>query len=192
MYIEKEELPLLLYPNLINKDEREKLFKELKETLDWKQDKYKFGDKEVLSPRLICYFGNRNYNYSGQIKKATPYTETITNLANLVEDYLKLERGHFNGCLLNYYRNGNDSISYHTDKEPDMVKDGIIAVISLGAEREFYLKNQKTNEVTKTKLPDGSLSVMNPICQKEFLHGIMKEKNITDGRISLTFRRFKV
>lgn len=192
MFIENEESPLILYSEFIEKEESKNLYDEFKNTLEWKQDKYKFGDKEVLSPRLIRYFGDKNYNYSGQVKKANPYTETIQRLSNLIEEYLKLEKGYFNGCLLNYYRNGEDSISYHTDKEPGMVKDGIIAVISLGAERDFCLKNQKTNKVTKIKLTDGSLSIMNPICQQEFLHGIMKEKHIQDGRISLTFRRFKV
>ncbi len=196
MYIKDEKLPLVLFENFLDKSKEQELFEEFKNTLEWKQDKYKFGDKEVLSPRLIRYFGNRNYNYSGQLKKATPFTETIKNLGNLIEDYLRgqsydIEKDYFNGCLLNYYRDGNDSISYHTDKEPDMVKDGIIAVISLGVSRKFYLKNQKTNVVEKIDLNGGSLSIMNPICQKEYLHAIMKEPKITESRISLTFRRFK-
>ena len=120
----------------------------------------------------------------------------LKNLGNLIEDYLRgqsydIEKDYFNGCLLNYYRDGNDSISYHTDKEPDMVKDGIIAVISLGVSRKFYVKNQKTNDVEKIDLNGGSLAIMNPICQKEYLHAIMKEPKITESRISLTFRRFK-
>jgi len=72
-----------------------------------------------------------------------------------------------------------------------MDKNTLIAVISLGAERNFCIKNDKSGEVTKFKLSNGSLAVMNPICQKEYKHAILKEKKVKDKRLSLTFRNFK-
>jgi len=190
MFIENENKPVILYEDFFDKKRTKNLLKYLKEKLIWKQDIYKFGGKEVKSPRLTSFLGETKYTYSGQTKKSIPFTKSIQYLANEIEKYLNIESGHFNGCLLNHYRDGNDSISYHTDNEKDMIEDGIIAVLSIGSERKFYIKNNKTKKVIKYSLPNCSLTIMNPICQKDWKHSIPKEKKIEEERISLTFRKF--
>lgn len=190
MFIENENKPLVIFENFFPSDRSFNLLKYLKENIQWSQDIYKFADKEVKSPRMTFFFGNRNYKYSGQMKIGTPFTKPITYLSNLIEEFCNVEKGYFNGCLLNWYRDGKDSITYHSDDEKDMVKNGIIAVLSVGVKREFYLKNLKTNEVEIFSLSNGSLTIMNPICQEKYHHAIMKEPKIKEERISLTFRRF--
>ena len=74
--------------------------------------------------------------------------------------------------------------------EKEMDEFGIIAVMSVGARRDFLIKNNRTKEVIKTTLGNCSLAVMNPICQKEWKHSISKNVLLKDPRFSLTFRRF--
>ena len=191
MFINNEKTPVILFENFFDINRSENLLKYLKENFEWNQDEYNFNGKIVKSPRLTHYTGVGNYSYSGQTKKGKPYPTPIQYLANLIEEYLNIEKGYLNGCLLNWYRDGNDSISYHKDNEKDMDKDTIIAVLSIGAKRKFYIKNDYTNEVVKYELHNCSLTIMNPICQRLWKHSIPKEKKIKEERISLTFRHFR-
>lgn len=181
--------PVLLFKDFFDKELNSKIFSYFK-NLNWEQDEYKIYDKIVKSPRLTYFYG-KSYSYTGQTKKGHTFDKQIKYIANQIEKYLKLDLGHFNGCLLNYYRDGKDYISYHNDNEKDMIENGIIAVISIGQERKFYIKNNTTKEVVKFSLPNGSLAIMNPICQKEWKHSIPKELKVKGERISLTFRKFK-
>lgn len=189
MHIKNEREPLIVFENFLNKQEDNDLFEYFKDNIKWTQDKYNFSGKTILSPRLTFFYG-KSYKYSGQTKIGIPFDEKISKLANSIEKFLDLNENYFNGCLLNYYRDGKDSISYHNDNEKDMDKNGIIAVVSIGSERKFNLKNTSNNEVKTFDLKVGSLAIMNPICQENYKHAINKEPNVTQGRISLTFRKF--
>lgn len=186
-----EEIPLKIFENFFNEDKQIEIFNYLVAEINWSRDKYIIYDKEILSPRMTYYFGNKNYTYTNQTKIKEEFSPFIQKLANKIEYNLKLEKGFFNGCLLNYYRNGEDYISYHKDDEIEMDKTAIIAVLSFGASRKFYLKEDIVGEVSKSTLSGGSLAIMYPICQEKYKHSIPKEKKILNGRISLTFRRFK-
>lgn len=48
----------------------------------------------------------------------------------------------YNFCLVNYYADGNDSISYHSDDERFLGPDPCIASFSLGAKRDFLMKHK--------------------------------------------------
>jgi len=190
--------PILYFPNFLTELQSFGLMTDTLDKYELTPDKYNFGGKEVLSPRLIAFLSkdNKKYTYSGQTRKSYNYSESIEKLVEYIEAYLnekglKLKNGYFNGCLLNLYRNGNDSISYHKDNEKDMSENTYIAVISVGAERTFKIKNDLTGKVENFVLENGSLCVMTPVCQKEYKHGIMKEKGIQTPRLSFTFRNFK-
>jgi len=192
MFIEDENNPLIYYPEFFDINRSEKMFAYFKNNIKWAHDEYNFNGTIVKSPRLVSMYsstGDKDYTYSGQTKKSYKYTKSIDYIANEIETFLNLEKGYFNGCLLNYYRNGEDSISYHNDNEKDMDDNGIIAVLSIGEERTFYIKHNKTGQTIRTKLKDCSLSIMNPICQRQWKHAILKEKDKSE-RISLTFRKF--
>jgi len=188
----KNKHPLYYISNFIEDSNRDLLFDHILNTFDLKTDKYNFNGKIVESPRLIGFAADENisYNYSNNDHRSQKYSIPMEGIARKIEERLGLSKGYFNGCLINYYRNGHDSISYHKDNEPDMDRNTYIAVISLGAERIFYLKHDTDNIVKKIKLENGSLAIMTPLCQKEYKHAILKEKNIEEPRISLTFRHF--
>jgi alkylated DNA repair dioxygenase AlkB len=92
--------------------------------------------------------------------------------------------------LANYYVNGKKSIGYHSDNEE---KGDIecIASISLGAERIFSFRSKATNSISRIKLSNGSLLVMDKGCQDNYDHCLVQDKSITNGRLNLTFRSFK-
>lgn len=191
MFIKEENVPLYKFEDFLSDEESKRFFDICKENIKWSHDIYNFGGKEVKSPRLTAFFGETTYTYTGQTKIPQKYFEELTFLQNKIEEFLGIEKGFFNGCLCNWYRDGKDYISYHTDNEKDMIDEGIIAVVSLGTNRKFYIKNNNTKEVIKNNLEIGSLGVMNPICQKNWKHSIPKEAKVEDSRISLTFRNFK-
>jgi len=185
--------PLLYFENFLTEEEAKRLEKYII-SLPLSQDIYKIYGKEIKSPRLTCFLSeiSKNYTYSGQTKESIFYSEEIKDIARKIEAFLNVPPGYFNGCLVNLYRDGYDSISYHKDNEPDMSKDTLIAVISIGAKRNFCLKEDCTGEVTKYPLTNCSLAVMTNICQKDYQHAILKEKKINEKRISLTFRNFNM
>lgn len=94
----------------------------------------------------------------------------------------------FNSCLDNWYRDGNDSISPHSDKEAE---NGVFTV-SLGASRTFNLIPIASGGKITTKLNNGDLAIMMGETQKHYKHEIPKEKRVKDPRISLTYRKVAV
>jgi alkylated DNA repair dioxygenase AlkB len=100
--------------------------------------------------------------------------------------------GHpFNYALANWYRNGDDYIGWHSDKEADLAPDASIASISLGAERPFLLRDRRgkgprTIEVT---LGDGSLLWMKGETQRRWKHSLPRRRSLSEPRFNLTFRQ---
>ena len=94
----------------------------------------------------------------------------------------------FNCCAMNLYRDGNDYIGAHGDRNDGLAPNSTIASISLGAERDFVLKHNQTQETTKIKLENGSLITMEGTCQDVYKNSLPIRKRIKTPRINLTFR----
>lgn len=157
--------------------------------LEWKEDRYKFGDRIVIPKRKTFMFGS-DYTYSGQNKKGVPFSSQMIYIKNNLEIQLNLTENYFNGCLLNLYEDGEASISAHKDNEKDMDENAIIISLSLGATRSFVFKNTVSSEKIKLSVCNGDILIMNNNCQKDWEHSIPKELKIKEPRISLTFRKF--
>jgi alkylated DNA repair dioxygenase AlkB len=155
----------------------------------WRADPIKVWGKVYMQPRLMAWYGDtgKSYMYSGRLYE--PYTWTPLLLA--VKDCVEKTCDHqFNSVLLNYYRDGNDSMGFHSDNEPELGKNPVIASLSLGETRTFVLKH-KSNKALKPvrlKLNDGSLLLMGGELQTHWQHGIPKETKQCSVRVSLTFR----
>src|SRR5688572_10385137 len=89
--------------------------------------------------------------------------------------------------LLNRYRDGRDSIGFHSDDEPELGINPVIASVTLGAERDFVLKHRKGEKWTRP-LSHGSLLVMGGTLQHHWKHGVAKAAGPVGERINLTFR----
>ena len=95
-----------------------------------------------------------------------------------------------NHCVTNYYRDGNDFIGHHSDKDLDLDKEGVIVSVSLGDERVLELKRRsKPHDVTRILLPHGSMLVLGPKTNRLFTHSILSTDGDAMPRVSLTFRR---
>jgi alkylated DNA repair dioxygenase AlkB len=178
--------------DLFETPEDKKYLFDMCKKLDWKTHTIKIQGKEFLVPRLIAWYGEVNYKYSGITHYAQPMPGFIEYVKEVLEKLCseKLNKKvKFNSVLLNYYRNGSDSISFHSDDERELDEDPVIASVSLGATRKFIFKNKENSKLKKEYLlTDGHCLVMHGETQKYWLHGIPKEPEIQEERINLTFR----
>lgn len=141
--------------------------------------------KQINVPRLTAWFGSGCYTYSGIQMQPHCWTELLLQIKDQVE---AITGGSFNSVLLNLYRNGNDSVSWHCDDEPELGENPTIASLSFGATRSFQLKHKFTKQTIKLDLSHGSLLLMQDETQTHWLHCVPKTKKPTAARINLTFR----
>lgn len=157
--------------------------------IDWQQYQIKLFGKTLDQPRLTAYYGEDHlfYAYSNIKLKPIPFTDTLLAIKNKIET----STGHyFNGVLLNYYRNGDDSMGWHADDEKELGMNPVIASLSFGASRNFQLQHRFQKSIPKQSiaLNDASLLVMQGETQHFWKHQIPKQKN-KGPRINLTFRQ---
>lgn len=160
------------------------LYDVLRGRLDWKEEHIRIFGKVRAVPRLVAFYGERAYAYSGIEHPARPMPEVLLELrakAEAVADFA------FNSVLCNCYRDGRDSMGYHRDDEPE-IDPRCIASFSFGAARRFRLRHRRTRRVVDVDLRDGSLLLMVD-CQEHWEHGLPKTARPVGGRINLTFRR---
>lgn len=176
--------------NFIDKSSSDNYLKILLDTIDWKQEKMNMYGKELLFPRLTAWYGDNDkpYSFSGITLKPNEWTKDLLEIKRKVE--AKVDAS-FNSVLLNRYRNGNDSISWHTDAEKELGKNPIIASVNFGATREFQLRHIQTKEKLLIELSHGSLLIMIGELQHYWQHQIPKTKKFVSERINLTFRVIK-
>jgi alkylated DNA repair dioxygenase AlkB len=95
----------------------------------------------------------------------------------------------FNSVLLNRYRTGQDSVSWHADDEPEFGENPVIASVSFGETRIFQFKHKEQNELkASVELTHGSLLIMRGGTQENWLHQVPKTKRPVGERVNLTFR----
>ena len=168
--------------------EAEQLFEHFSQSLAWRQDNIFVYGREVAIPRLQAWYGDSHqaYTYSGLTLQALPWTQNLYEIKQAVERYSGCQ---FNSCLANLYRDGNDSVSWHSDDEPELGINPVIASVSLGAKRDFQLKHKVQNEKLTVPLNSGSLLLMAGETQHYWQHCIAKTKRVKSPRINLTFRQ---
>lgn len=180
----------LFIPNFFNIPESDSFFKLLKENILWKQESMNMYGKQIAFPRLTAWYGNddKPYSFSGITLSPNPWTPVILEIKNRIEPKVKVS---FNSVLLNRYRDGKDSISWHTDAEPELGKNPIIASVNFGATRKFQLRHVRTKEKIEIELTHGSLLIMQGELQHYWQHQVPKSNKTIGERINLTFRVIK-
>jgi len=183
--------------NLLSKDGRVILleeslktdFEELKKSIEWKHEQIKLFGRWVYQPRLSAWYGDEgtDYQYSGLRNVAKPWIQTLLTLKQQVE---KLSSSNFNSVLLNYYRDGQDSMGWHQDNEIELGHNPTIASLSFGEKRSFQLRHKFDKSLAKIDLAlgNGSLLIMSEDTQRFWQHQIPKTKKMVGERINLTFR----
>lgn len=169
--------------------EKDKLASARFKNIEWRHDKIKMFGKETYIPRFSAWYGNdgMSYTYSGLKLNPKPWNEGLLYLKNRIELIIE---NKFNSVLLNWYRDGNDHIGWHSDDEKSLGTNPVIASLNFGTSRKFKLKNRnkEIKEELEFILSHGSLIIMKEGIQKFYLHSVPKESKVNKGRINLTFR----
>lgn len=202
--------------NLLPKELEKGIFAKLRDEIDWKHMSHQGGEV----PRLVAVQGDVAEDGSVPIYRhpsdesppLSPFSPTVLAIKTATENRL----GHrINHALIQYYRDGNDYISEHSDKTLDIVKQSYIANVSLGAERTMVLRTKRLDKdpsqtevpspekskrkIQRARLPHNSLCRMGLQTNMKWLHAIRQDKRadrdksttelaFQGARISLTFR----
>ena len=160
--------------------------------IPWRQDTINMYGKQTPLPRLSSWHGDndRPYTYSGITLQPLPWN---TGLDYLRDQLLQLSGRRFNSVLLNLYRDGQDHISWHTDNEPELGKNPVIASVNFGESRRFLLrrheKERQPLEKIELLLTHGSVLIMQGETQHHWQHSVPKQAKVNQPRINLTFRQ---
>ena len=174
-------------PAFLSRQAADSLYQHLLNETSWRQERITLYGKNHAVPRLSCWMadGGLDYSYSNMTMHPVSWSPQMLALKN----ELKQKTNHsFNSLLLNYYRDGQDSNGWHSDDEPELGSDPIIASITLGGVRDFQLKHKRDKRLKHSiKLAHGSLLIMSGRSQACWQHQIPK-RAFAEPRINLTFR----
>ena len=160
------------------------------EGVELRQESIRLFGKEILQPRLSALYGEQgvSYKYSGRSFDAILWPRWLEDMAKTCG---MLCEAPFNSVLLNYYRNGTDSMGLHADNEKELGENPVIASVSFGATRKMIFRKSNSKEKQTILLQEGDLLVMKGALQHHWKHELPKAKNVEEPRLNLTFRWVK-
>ena len=158
--------------------------------LPLRTDTFTMFGRTVRVPRLISWHGDPGcrYRYSGQTYEPAPWTPGLARIRALLCARTGVA---WNAVLANYYRDGRDSVGWHSDDERELgpARDDIaIASLSLGATRRFVMRHRERGDRRELALADGSLLLMRGTTQRHWRHALPKTAQRVGPRLNLTFR----
>ena len=144
------------------------------ERVAWKQGKRWMYERMVDDPRLSCWY---------------PPTETLPDpvLAQLRAALSARYDVPFGSVGLNFYRDGNDSVAWHRDRELRELGDTRIAILTLGARRPFLIRPKGGGKSRDIRPGSGDLLVMGGRAQMDWEHSVPKTRR-AGPRISCSWR----
>jgi alkylated DNA repair dioxygenase AlkB len=159
--------------------------------IQWNHDQIKMYGKSIFLPRYSAWYGDgdKPYTYSGLTLQPKPWNKGLLYIKDRIDQVAGI---HFNSVLMNWYRDGEDYINWHTDAEKELGKDPIIGSVNFGATRRFQLRRiDDNNEKFEVPLKHGTFLLMRGQTQHFWQHGVPKEKKVKEARFNLTFRIIK-
>ena len=179
-------------PEFIKIDVAWQLYERLLDQTQWCQERISLYGKTHNVPRLSCWIADPglSYAYSNMTMHPVAWSPDLLEVKHQIENFLKTgPSAHlFNSVLINHYRDGQDSNGWHSDDEPELGANPVIASLSLGGGRDFHMRHKQDKALRKTiYLEHGSLLLMRGATQHRWQHHIPK-RAIADSRINLTFR----
>ncbi len=176
-----------LYAGAFSAAQADRFFAHLLEATPWRADRITVFGQERLMPRLTAWYGDFTYTYTGLANEPAPWTPELRSIKARAEE---LAGKAFNGVLMNLYRTGRDSVSWHSDDERELGPEPTIASISFGATRRFQFRRKGEHRVRQSvDLHHGDVLIMRGRTQRLWQHQIPKTARPVGPRINLTFRR---
>jgi alkylated DNA repair dioxygenase AlkB len=172
-------------PHFFTRAESDLYLQRLTDEIDWQQEEIKMYGKQLPLPRLTAWYGDKGYTYSGLYNAPQPWLRVLLKIKEKVE---AASGNRYNSVLLNFYRNGQDSMGWHSDDEKSLGSG--IASVSFGGERGFAFRHRsrKDQPTVKLTLQHGSLLLMQGATQQHWQHQLPKTSRTISPRINLTFR----
>ena len=179
---------VFLIERFFSEQEGNRYLDRLVECVKWRHEPITLFGKQMLQPRLTALHGDQGklLRYSGIVMHPSAWFKELLEIKTKVESASDFA---FNTVLLNYYRDGRDSMGWHRDNEKELGKNPVIASVSFGATRKFKFRNYRDKKLTTSiDLESGSLLLMRGSTQHHWEHGISKSSKPTGPRVNLTFR----
>jgi len=171
-----DESSIVYYPALLGAAESAALFEHLEKTLPWAQETMWMYDRTVAVPRLLARFA-----------PGEPLPHELADVKTRSEDLLHTR---FNAVSVQRYRDGSDSVAWHSDHTEDLIERPYVALVSLGAVREMQIRSKtKPRRTFSVDLEPGSLLVMGGLAQEQWEHHIPKVARPLSARISIALRQ---
>lgn len=169
---------LWLWEQFFSRTESDNYFKTLISVSPWEQRQRPMYDKVVLDPRLTAYYGG---------SKGHAWTPTLLEIKARVEETSGIT---FDRVLLNYYRDGNDSVAWHSDTLPSDGMHHPSASVTFGDTRLFRVRHKERKDIPQLDIPltHGSFLLMGKTMQEHYEHHVPKTTQQVGPRINLTFR----
>lgn len=151
-------------------------------SVDWREERRVMWDREVDTPRLLRFYGER---------QALP-DPVLTRARTELSRYYAVELGEpFTTLGMCLYRDGRDSVAWHGDREGrSATQDTMVAIVSIGAPRALLMRpaGGGAGATVRHVLGHGDLIVMGGSHQRTWEHAIPKTTKPVGPRISLQFR----
>jgi alkylated DNA repair dioxygenase AlkB len=196
MQSDSERLDSMLFeylPRFLPEREADRVLERLWRELDWSQREIKLFGRRLMQPRLIAWYGEPDafYSYSGLTLAPMPWHPLLHRLKTRVEEFTG---SRFDSVLANAYRDGRDSMGWHSDDEKELGPEPVIASLSFGAPRRFLLRPRtrpagERGGTIALSLAHGSMLLMRGASQQRFRHSLPRTERPVGLRINLTYRR---
>jgi alkylated DNA repair dioxygenase AlkB len=151
------------------------LAERLMETVDWRQHRRWMYERMVDEPRVSRW-------YSSGEDLPDPALSVYRAAA------AELYGVRFGAMGLNFYRDGNDSVAFHSDRELRHLDDTLVVIMTLGAARPFLLRPSGGGRSIDLRPGSGDLLVMGGTCQEKWQHAVPKLARSVGPRISASIR----
>lgn len=169
---------LRLWQHFFDKTSSDNYYSTLLKHSPWQQRMRKMYDKTIPDPRLTAYYGGENgHTWTPMLLEIKAAVEQITEIT-------------FDRVLLNLYRDGKDSVAWHSDNLPADGKHHHIASVTFGDTRIFKVRHKLRKDIPQLDIPltHGSLLLMGETMQAYYEHHVPKTARAIGPRINLTFR----
>src|ERR1044072_7037932 len=102
------------------------MFDALRREIPWETHRIRLFGREVDSPRLSCWIGDggTDYTYSRMRYAPRAWPPALASLREALAARFDL---HVNSVLANLYRDGRDTMGWHSDAEPELGRAPVIA-----------------------------------------------------------------
>mgnify|MGYP001819952076 FL=1 len=166
----------------------ESWYARVRRELQWRSQEILLFGRPVLQPRLMDWYADPGvtYRYSGLTLAPKAWPCVLTELRERLESHCDAP---FNSVLCNAYRDGQDSMGWHADDEPELGPEPLIASLNLGATRRFRIRPRGGGPSQGLDLEAGSLLLMSGRSQADYQHAVPKTRKPVGPRINLTFRQ---